>query len=280
MTFKEFLQKWNISLDDPIIKLCLDGLHKMKHNPDPHHALPHIQNLFSELDVFLKKESSVSVKNIDFNVLLPSICWHDVWKGKDVQTNKFYITMYRDWAESTLSGKTFKTFVKNNYKNEISKQQVNKINHCIKKHSRLTKKFPKFFENYLFKVKYVEAKILSDIDILDSFSLVRMKQLVEHHIKSETFDFRLFIVAKWWIYLFVISAKDSNLFYAYAKNEFKSRHQNLVQEIYNFWNGLHTLLDVTDENVVKFLKLNPAYVDMNQVRDYYTEFHTPSKLIY
>ena len=61
----------------------------MKKSKDPQHSINHINAIFDDLDKFIQEEKV----NINYSILLPAICWHDVWKSKKEQSSNllFYI---------------------------------------------------------------------------------------------------------------------------------------------------------------------------------------------
>lgn len=160
MYIEKFLQNHpQIKLSKKIIAICKTGEKLMAQSPDPIHDHHHIGRLLKHLEIFLKQHQ----EKIDYSILLPAICWHDVWKGRRQSLNPiklFYYQIYEGIG-------SLKIFYHHN-QHHLPSATLKKIGYAIRKHSQFQ----------FFPLKTIEAKILRDIDDLDILSAKRLKPLL------------------------------------------------------------------------------------------------------
>lgn len=149
-----------IKLPSKIIQICRTGEELMAQSPDPIHDHHHVGRLLKHLEKFLKKHQ----ENVDFSVLLPAICWHDVWKGRRQSLNPFKLFYYQIYEGL---GSLWIFYKKN--RRHLPPATLKKIGYAIRKHSQFQ----------FFSLKTVEAKILRDIDDLDILSAKRLRPLLK-----------------------------------------------------------------------------------------------------
>ncbi len=148
-----------IKLPKVIVQTCRRGEELMSQSPDPIHDHHHIGRLLKHLEKFLKKHPD----EINFSVLLPAICWHDVWKGRRQSLNPFKLFYYQIYEGL---GSLWIFYEKNSQ--HLSKELLGNIGYAIRKHSQFQ----------FFPLKTTEAKILRDIDDLDILSAKRLRPLL------------------------------------------------------------------------------------------------------
>lgn len=268
MTLNELCESNKIRIDDTYKELAIAGIERMRKNPDPHHGITHVECIFSELNNFLKYDKTIKISDINFNILLPAICWHDTWIGSHPQTRnliKFIIFELNDGRGSYfLLRKYFKD-------NSLNFDQTSRnILYCVKKHARLTVLIPRYLEDWISPVKLLEAKILCDLDVLDSWSTTRINVIKENYISSKKkIDSRLIIVGKFWFFHMMLNANDTHLFFDYSKREFQKRKRIMMQTIYDIWNSLDKLLDVNDPSTIKYFKIDKSKLPEGvELKDY------------
>lgn len=127
---------------------------------DPIHDHHHLGRLLKYLTTFLKHHQ----RRIDFQVLLPAICWHDVWKGQRHTLNPLKLIYYQIY-EGLGSQRIFQAA---NYRLFNDRRLLKQIGYAIRKHSQVQ----------LFPLTKLEAKILKDLDDLDVLSAPRLKPLL------------------------------------------------------------------------------------------------------
>lgn len=148
-----------IKLPQQMIELCREGERRMSLSRDPVHDHHHLGRLFRYLKTFQRHHSLP----INFQVLLPAICWHDVWKGQRQTLNPLKLTYYQIY-EGLGSLKIF--YQQNRHLEPNLRQQ---IGYAIRKHSQFQ----------LFPLTTLESKILKDLDDLDVLSAQRLKPLLQ-----------------------------------------------------------------------------------------------------
>ncbi len=159
MELTEFLSSNKIEISEPILKFCELGEKRMAKSLDPLHEVSHIKRILSDLNLFLKHNKEVR-EQINFEILLPAIYWHDTWKAERNPRNPFKI-MYYQIVEGRGSAKNTAKGAK---KLGIDKKILREITYCIKKHS--------FFQ--VIKRKTLESKVLYDMDTLEVLSQERI----------------------------------------------------------------------------------------------------------
>lgn len=160
MYIEKFLSNHpDIKLSPKILKLCTEGERLMSQSPDPIHDHHHIGRILRQLDRFLKSHT----KRPDFEILLPAICWHDVWKGKRQSLNPVKL-FYHQLYEGIGSWRIFQK-----HRANLPAGLAAQIGYAIRKHSQFQ----------FFPLKTFEAKILRDLDDLDIVSAKRLRPLLE-----------------------------------------------------------------------------------------------------
>ncbi|OGC50583.1 hypothetical protein A2716_05270 [candidate division WWE3 bacterium RIFCSPHIGHO2_01_FULL_40_23] len=167
MKLDTFLKENRIKLNPEIKKFSDDGLEIMKRAKDPLHNLSHIERLFSELNLFLKKSNKKH--DINFNILVPAICWHDTWRSKRASKNSIKI-IYDFVMDGVGSERLTKKALK---KVKIDKKTGKNIRYCIAKHSSVQ----------LRKPRTEESRLLIDIDTVDMWSPERL-EIAKEFIKE------------------------------------------------------------------------------------------------
>src|SRR3989344_7636142 len=149
MKLESFIYNNHIKLPTKSLNLCKTALNLMKQGIDPIHNERHIESLISNLNFLLKKSENLKQK-IDFQVLLLSICWHDVWISKRIPKNLIHLTFHQI-VEGLGSALIFKKYA---LKAKLNKKLLRSVYYAIRKHSSF-QVIPPFT---------LEAKILIDLD--------------------------------------------------------------------------------------------------------------------
>lgn len=131
----------------------------MSQSPDPIHDHHHIGRILKQLGWFLKSHA----KKPNFEILLPAICWHDVWKGRRQSLNPIKLFYYQLY-EGIGSWRIFQKHQK-----DLPANLAAQIGYAIRKHSQFQ----------FFSLKTFEAKILRDLDDLDIVSAKRLRPLLK-----------------------------------------------------------------------------------------------------
>ncbi len=143
---------------------CYYALSVMRQSDDKIHDHTHIESIISSLCEFMEQSDEVNWRIIDFDVLLLSICWHDVWKSSR-RTNKAHKIVYYQIYEGLGSMRLFNKHAK---VHTLPKQIVKKVKYAIRKHSMFQ----------IFPTRQLEAKILWDMDFLDPWKGIHLKKSI------------------------------------------------------------------------------------------------------
>ncbi len=224
---EDFTQKYSISLHNSAIELCERAAHIMQNSKDPVHAYPHVLNILKELDDFLNKEYSVNQQDIDFNILLPAIFWHDSWKSTQEQTKSLLVFIYQQIMDGFGSARMMKPVAK---ELGISRDIRKAIQHAILRHSHPLFLFPST-KRYIWTPKTLEGKILRDLDFLDSWHLKRFKTIKEHHLKLGNTEEYVKKIGLWWINNVMKRTNGTELFFEFSLQKFKRRKDKMMAEI-------------------------------------------------
>lgn len=132
----------------------------MRNTKDPSHGMDHLNHLFKDADRFFK--SMGDRFNINKEVLLLAVYWHDVWKSQHTPTawNYLFHQLYEGWGSMFM----FKRYAKCV---GLSTGMTRAVSYAIRKHSAMQ----------LHPAKTLEAQLLWDIDTLDLWNSRRTKAL-------------------------------------------------------------------------------------------------------
>jgi hypothetical protein len=169
MDLNTFLKKNSIKLQPKIRKLCDDGIVLMSQSVDGFHDDKHVFGMLKILDEYLKKYDNI--QELNFDVLVTSVCWHDVWKAKRKPTN-FIQIIYHFLYEGEGSRKIFFKAAK---EKQISGDTCDQIAYAIRMHN--------YYGRALFsKRKTEESKILSDVDTIDGLTKEHFQRVTKSYV--------------------------------------------------------------------------------------------------
>ena len=252
---QDFLNKNKIKISKYAMSMCEEGVFRMTNNPDPHHSKAHVLGLLKELEKLIKNEGSLNKKNINFDVLLTSICWHDVWIGSCEQTDRLSVFIYKHLWEGAKSKDLFLQYAKNI---KLPKKFVDDVAYCVLKHSRWSQYLPKTIQKILFQLKIVEAKILCDIDTLDMWSNRRFNLLINSYFKSKQYTLKPkhIRIAKFWFLNSMQYASAKNFYFEYSIREFQKRKMTILKRCLKLWDQKHLYIDIEDPEISKYLEFD------------------------
>ena len=156
-------------------------------------------------EVFVKQK-------IDFQVLLLSICWHDVWISKRIPKNLIHLTFHQI-VEGLGSALIFKKYA---LKAKLNKKLLRSVYYAIRKHSSF-QVIPPFT---------LEAKILIDLDKLELWNNYRFFNSKLSMVSNKEF-YQKYLVRFYYFY----SSKVGLYFKALDKN-FRRKMNTFWKEIY------------------------------------------------
>ena len=160
MTFEEFITKHEIDISPNVISFCQQGVERMRSSVDPAHNVGHLERMFTGLSRFVDENKDLE---IDFETLLISISWHDIWRATNFQPNlvgalRSHFTEGRNAAKSTAEEMAKAGFEQN---------LIDRVRYCVGKHPD-----PQFA-----KRESLESQILHDLDHMDSWSEERLQEI-------------------------------------------------------------------------------------------------------
>jgi hypothetical protein len=122
----------------------------MTHTKDPSHGMEHIDNLLQETGRFFM--STGDTFNIDRDVYLLALYWHDVWKSQNKPNwgNYLFQQLYEGFGSMLM-------FKKQAIRVRLAPATIESVSYAIRKHSAFQ----------VLSAKTLEAQLLWDIDTLD-----------------------------------------------------------------------------------------------------------------
>jgi hypothetical protein len=134
----------------------------MTNTRDSSHGMEHINNLLRETNRFFT--SNENKFDIDREVLLLALYWHDVWKSqiKPNWRNYLFLQLYDGLGSMFM----FKNYAR---KVSLSPEMIHSVSYAIRKHSTF-QGFPR---------KTLEAKLLWDVDTLDIWNFQRTRTVFQ-----------------------------------------------------------------------------------------------------
>jgi hypothetical protein len=217
-SFLKFVDKNHIQLQPRVDKACMAGIRLMTKSPDPLHNHKHVYRILNDLDLMIHQSHDINWKKVDFNVLLLSICWHDIWKGRRFPKSKKRL-LYHWFAEGIGSMRIFSREVK---KYNLDKKVVKKVKYSIRKHSSFQ----------ITPRRTLESKILKSLDEMEDFSTARLQDALDSiHTLSE-FGPRLFSLFNLYINHWVRRKKGYGNKNSWSRKEYQKRKAVFYEHIW------------------------------------------------
>ena len=225
MNLKDLVKIHNIQLSDDTLKLCGDALNIMRQSKDPLHDVIHVEDILGLLSKFLKRSNEVATSDINFEILIPSICWHDVWKSYRKQTTNLFKFRLEQFWDGIGSARIFSNHVKNS---NFPKFLSDEIYFSVLHHGG-------FFSNFIksnIKNGHLEAEILVDLDSLDFWSMKRVKYAEKHYLdnKGKILNSKLIPVADWALHR--LTDRVTKYSFEWSKVEYEKRRAALFTRAY------------------------------------------------
>lgn len=216
---QNFLKENQIQLPNEILKACEDAFEIMRNSSDQAHNEAHIQRVFLNLGKFLKEQKDINRSEIDFEVLIPGIAWHDVWRTKKIPEN--VIRLLRDQIFDGIGSRN--VFDKYAKKHLTAFPKVEEIKYVIQKHTH----------PLIFQPKTTEAWIMKDMDILEEWSIDRL-EILEKFILSEKVPSPLKVrVGYFYFKYFMKNKTDKTFHFEWSKKEFARRKPAVINHVNN-----------------------------------------------
>jgi len=223
MKLEQFLSKYQITLTDKMLKVCQDGLAQMRQSLDYIHNDTHVEDIIGLLDTFFQSSAEVKPEQVNFNILLPAICWHDIWKARRQQTAnllKFKFEQYWDGVGSTL---IFKRYAR---REKIAKALTKEISFAILHHGSLLFNLSKSRRQ---KYHHAEARLVDDLDSLDFWNMKRLKYAESKYLDQDDkfHNPKLIPIVNWAYNKF--SEEITSFSFQWSKEEFMKRKDAILK---------------------------------------------------
>ncbi len=200
-----YLKRHNITLSPRARAFCKLGLKRMSKSIDPVHDHLHILCLLANLGGLIKNERSLLKQDVDYNVLLISIIWHDIWKSKRFSKGVFKL-MWDQIYEGRGSAKIAAAEME---KAGFPKQTIEKVVYAIRQHSVVHK-----------KRKTIESKLLKDVDELARWNVGRIRRTGRQLFSSTRLSPKLLKAGKLYVNLFMRRARPKRLYFGWSRRKF------------------------------------------------------------
>ncbi len=220
MTINNFLEKNKVSITSASKIICKDGIKLMAKSKDIGHNDNHVYHIIDSVDKFLNESDEVEFTRVDFNALLPMICWHDVWKSGRSQTSNIIKFKFEQHWDGIGSARIFKKYVA---AKKIQNKLAKEIYFGVLHHGGI-------FEN-LHKTKsdnHIEARILADLDALNFWNIERWKPAEKKYLKNKKFkNPKLIPVARWIINK--LAKKVTNFSFQWPQKEYLKKKKVMLR---------------------------------------------------
>ncbi len=212
MDFEEFYKKYVRKKSEDfenLYKFSLEGYEIMEKSRDFIHDKVHIDNLFMLLDEFLENQNEVK-NRLDLKILVLAICWHDTWKAT-IDPKSIFAMVY---AQATEGVRSYLVFHKKAKKYNLNTKLIKDTGYVIRKHSSFQ----------IFPTKSIEAKVLQDIDKLESISLDRFLRAFKNnpHLNKKS----RFHLAKFYVSRF----SRNDCYFEWSKKLFAGRRREFLEK--------------------------------------------------
>ncbi len=213
--FDSYLEAYKIKLSPKARVFCKLGLQRMAKSIDPLHNHMHVVCLLHNLGELLKREKNLG--NINFDVLLISIIWHDIWRARHFYRNPatlLWQNLYEGVGSSLIAKKEMT-------KAGLPDNTIKKVAYAIRKHA----------EFQILKRKTTESKLLADVDELGRWDIKRSRYAESVLIDAKKPNFKLLKLAEWYFDHFMRPANADGLYFSWSKKEFRKLKRNYIKEV-------------------------------------------------
>jgi len=162
MTLDTLLTKNGVELSPLTKTFCDQGISRIRNSADPAHNVGHLERMIFDLDKFVEGNKDLE---IDFETLLISISWHDVWIAQNFRPN-LVDTLRSSYTEGPNAAKLVGVEME---KAGFEQNLIDNVKYCVENHPGP--------EASKTKRVTTESRILHDLDQMDSWSEERLKDI-------------------------------------------------------------------------------------------------------
>lgn len=182
----------------------------MRESLDVYHDESHVFRILNYLDGFMSTEEYKKISPyIDMRSLFMAILWHDTWKAS--REPKSILGVIPDIIIEGIA--CSRKFQKAAEAVGLDDDFIQKVKYIIRKHALIQ----------VLPIMTIEAKILSDMDDLDAFSLNRLYLLEKKYSCDRPFDRSTWYLAKFGINIIKKKKTEKNFFLDWAKKELSNK---------------------------------------------------------
>ena len=204
-SFDSYLKQHKIKLSPKAHAFCKLGLKRMAKSVDPIHNHLHVVCLLNNFAGLLKNERSLLKQDLDYNALLISIIWHDIWKSARFPKGLFKLA----WDQIYEGRGSAKIVAREMKKADFPKQTIKKVAYAIRQHSIVHR-----------KRKTIESKILKDVDELARWNVGRIKFAGRQLFGRKILSSKLLKAGKFYVNWFMRPA-HTKLYFGWSRREFR-----------------------------------------------------------
>ncbi|MFH0792322.1 MAG: hypothetical protein V1905_03860 [bacterium] len=216
MNLNDFLVRNQLNISEAAGRICEQGIEMMRDSIDILHNSNHVYRMFGDLEHFIRDQPHIR-KEINLDVLLMSIVWHDVWRTSRFPFTVRSLLIDRLW-EGIGSGGLFTRMARNS---GLNQNTIKAVSYNIRKHAGVQ----------FWPAKTIESQVLKDLDQLDEWSFERVKPLREKYPNIGVVDFRLVKLAQFYFDHFLIKKNITKFYFQWSQQEFINRREVFLNEI-------------------------------------------------
>lgn len=228
MTVNRFLSLHKITLLPGVKDACNFGLEYMSEAIDPMHNQYHPQRILDDLHRMRRECREIDWSKVDFNVLLMSICWHDVWVSRWNPKSKKKGAVGR-FYEGIGS---MRVLNKKSKELHLDPKIIKKVKYSIRKHSYL---------QFIPRLT-IESKILHDLDKLEEWSIKRLYLGMGEIKDLLSFSPNTIRLYKFYLEHIMLKKNFGNYTYLWSQREFIIRRKAFLHEVSVIFHQLANLL--------------------------------------
>ena len=216
MNLNDLLVRNHLNISEAAGRVCEQGLGMMRDSIDILHNSNHVYRMFNDLEHFIRDQPHMR-EEINYDTLLLSIVWHDVWRTSRFPFTVKSLLIDRLW-EGIGSSSLFSKMAKNS---GLDQDTIKTVCYNIREHAGVQ----------FWPAKTIESKILKDLDQLDEWSIERVKPLREKYPNLGVVDFRLVKLAQFYFDHFLIKKNITKFYFEWSQQEFVNRREIFLNEV-------------------------------------------------
>ncbi|MFH1404528.1 MAG: hypothetical protein ABIH21_00320 [Patescibacteria group bacterium] len=184
----------------------------MSQSKDDTHDEQHVERILGHLSYFLTKNPDQK-QQLDFEILLLAICWHDTWKSTR-NPNTLMTFLFDNYWDGYGS---YFTFLKESKNSGVNPKTRKRVAYAIRKHG-FAEPFPR---------RTNEAKLLKDIDVLEKWNIERFDKTRKEWFSEPGTKGRL-LMLKFAKKIFYDSQRDNHFYHKWFEQEYNKRKKTAI----------------------------------------------------